>query len=137
MLTQTLLRVVFAFCLENAAAKIDSSSGGSFSTSDDTHKRPPKELPTLYKDEVIGLVAYSSKQIEELSNKFSSFGWVQNEPGYSFNNWKTWRESDGFLCKNNTDCKWLDSNMKCQGWKSFGWNITVSYIDYKTLSSND
>ena len=128
MLTQSLLGVVFAFCLENAEAKIDSSSGGSSSASDDTPRRPPKELPILYKNEVIGLVAYSSKQIEELSNKFSSFGWVQNEPGYSFNDWKTWRESDGFLCKNNTDCKWLDNNMKCQGWKSFGWNITVSYI---------
>lgn len=131
MKTQSLFGVLLTFCLENAAAKIHSSS--SSSTSDDTPKRPLKELPTLYKNEVIGLVAYTSKQIEELSNKFSSFGWTQNEPGYSFDNWKTWRESDGFLCKDDTDCKWLDSNMKCQGWKSFDWTINVSYFYYRTL----
>ena len=132
MRTQSLFGVVFAFCLENAAAKIHSSRA-----SDDTSRRPLKELPTLYKNEVNGLVAYTSKQIEELSNKFSSFGWTQNEPGYSFNNWKTWRESDGFLCKDDTDCKWLDSNMKCQGWKSFDWTINVSYTFIIKLSSND
>ena len=121
MRTQSLFGVVFAFCLENAAAKIHSSRA-----SDDTPRL--KELPTLYKNEVNGLVAYTSKQIEELSNKFFSFSWTQNEPGYSFNNWKTWRESDGFLCKDDTDCKWLDSNMKCQGWKSFDWTINVSYF---------
>ena len=128
MRTQSLFGVVFAFCLENAAAKIHSSRD-----SDDTPRRPLKELPTLYRNEVNGLVAYTSKQIEELSNKFSSFGWTQNEPGYSFNNWKTWRESDGFLCKDDTDCKWLDSNMKCQGWKSFDWTINVSYFYNRTL----
>ena len=112
----------------NVVTKIDSSS-----TSDDTRRRPPKELPILYKHEVIGLAAYSSKQIEELSDRFASNGWVQNEPGYSFNNWKTCRESDGFLCKDDTDCKWLDSNMKCQGWKSFDWTINVSYFYYKSL----
>jgi hypothetical protein len=126
MRTQSLFAVVFAFCLENAAAKIHSSRA-----SDDTPRR--KELPTLYKNEVNGLVAYTSKQIDELSNKFSSFSWTQSEPGYSFNNWKTWSESDGFLCKDDTDCKWLDSNMKCQGWKSFDWTINVSYFYYRFL----
>ena len=129
MKAQSFFGVLLTFYLENAAAKIHSSS----TSIDDTPKRPLKELPTLYKNEVNGLVAYTSKQIEELSNKFSSFGWTQNEPGYSFNNWKTWRESDGFLCEDDTDCKWLDSNMKCQGWKSFDWTINVSYFNNKTL----
>ena len=126
MRTQSLFVVIFAFCLENSAAKIHSSRA-----IDDTPRL--KELPTLYKNEINGLVAYTSKQIDELSNKFSSFSWTQSEPGYSFNNWKTWSESDGFLCKDDTDCKWLDSNMKCQGWKSFDWTINVSYFYNRTL----
>ena len=37
------------------------------------------------------------------------------QPRYNFDTWNNWREADGFLCRTNDDCKWLDQNLNCEG----------------------
>ena len=48
-----------------------------------------------------------------------------NSRDWSFNDWNSWRQADGFLCRNDNDCIWLDNNLECQPVRDFGWNINV------------
>lgn len=36
--------------------------------------------------------------------------------GIEFDTWNEWRSSDGFLCRNDSDCNWIDSNLNCQNY---------------------
>ena len=53
--------------------------------------------------------ALNETQLENLSLR--SQGFFQ---GYSSEQWNEWRENDGFLCRTNEDCNWVDSNLQCQ-----------------------
>ena len=48
-----------------------------------------------------------------------------NSRDWSFNDWNSWRQADGFLCRNDNDCIWLDNNLECQPVRDFGWSINV------------
>ena len=67
----------------------------------------------LKKAAVIGAVAYGSYQIGKLSAGYSSWTWGQQN-GYQFSDWNRWREADGFLCRNTSDCSWIDRRLYCQ-----------------------
>ena len=97
-----------------------SSRGSSFGSS--SGKRV---FPTLKKVAVVGAVAYGGYKLGQLSTRFDGFGNNFN-PGYNFNQWKTWRAADGFLCRNDNDCNWLDRNLECERVRDFGWSINVS-----------
>jgi hypothetical protein len=32
---------------------------------------------------------------------------------YDFDEWNSWRKEDGMLCRENHDCSWIDTNLKC------------------------
>ena len=37
-----------------------------------------------------------------------------------FDDWNQWRKSDGFLCRSDTDCMWIDPEMLChEGFLNF------------------
>ena len=76
---------------------------------------------------VVGAVAYGGYKLGQLSTRFDGFGNNFN-PGYNFNQWKIWREADGFLCRNSNDCNWLDRNLECEPVRNFGWNINVRLL---------
>ena len=48
-----------------------------------------------------------------------------NSRDWSFNDWNSWRQADGFLCRNDNDCNWLNNNLECQPVRDFGWSINV------------
>ena len=76
---------------------------------------------------VVGAVGYTAYKIGQLSNRFNGHSFGDNyNPGYNFNQWKTWRKADGFLCRNDNDCNWLDRNLECDRVQDFGWTINVS-----------
>ena len=80
----------------------------------------------LEKSGINGLEEYKSLQLNKLNSRFFDFAWPQDSPGYTFDDWNNWREKDGFLCRNDTDCKWLGFNLECQPVDNFGWKINVS-----------
>ena len=61
---------------------------------------------------MIGAVAYGSYQIGKLSGKFSGY-----HGGYNWNQYNSWRSTDGFLCRNNNDCNWIDREFYCQDYE--------------------
>ena len=62
----------------------------------------------MLKATVIGVGIFSSAQLSKLSAKFP-----KNNLGYNFNDWNNWREEEGFLCRNDKDCSWIDAKMNC------------------------
>ena len=45
-----------------------------------------------------------------------------------FSAWNTWRQADGFLCRNHNDCNWLDSTSYCHP-RRFGWTINPNWFN--------
>lgn len=68
---------------------------------------------TLKKAAVIGLGAYAGYQLGKLAGNFAAWG----ANGFSFDQWNKWREADGFLCRKNEDCNWIDQRMFCQDYE--------------------
>lgn len=70
----------------------------------------------LKKAAVIGAVAYGGYQLGKLSAGYGNWGWGRSH-GYGFNDWNQWREVDGFLCRENNDCNWIDRQLYCQDYE--------------------
>ena len=86
-----------------------------------------KATSTLEKPGGNGLESY---ELNKLNSRFFDFAWPQDSPGYTFDDWNNWRENDGFLCRNDTDCRWLGFNLECKPVGDFGWKINVSCLEY-------
>lgn len=74
------------------------------------------KLRTLKKAAVIGAAVYGGYQLGKLSGSFHNWGWGRSH-GYGFNDWNRWREVDGFLCRTNDDCNWVDPRLYCQDYE--------------------
>ena len=61
---------------------------------------------------MLGATAYGAYKLGKLSTKFSSY-----RGGGSWNDYNSWREKDGFLCRNPNDCDWIDPQFKCQDYE--------------------
>jgi len=107
-------------------------------------KKESKVKKRLKQAALIGAGAYVGYKLGKLKEKFSSRNWDHGfdghdehsssnvhisiggssgghssghgvQPRYNFDTWNNWREADGFLCRTNDDCKWLDQNLNCEG----------------------
>jgi len=65
---------------------------------------------------VIGAVALTSYKVGKLKSKFSKKK-KSKKIKFDFDDWNDWREVDGFLCRNNTDCNWVDDKLYCQDYE--------------------
>ena len=79
--------------------------------------KPKSKLKSrLKKAALVGVGAYAGYKVAKLASKFSRPGFG-NSYGYKFNDWNDWREADGFLCRSNKDCKWIDDNLNCEDYE--------------------
>jgi len=69
---------------------------------------------TLKKAAVIGAVAYGSYQIGKMTN---NFGHYRHGGQWGYNDYNRWREVDGFMCRTNDDCNWIDPRLYCQDYE--------------------
>ena len=77
----------------------------------------------LLKGAAIGAGAYGVYKLGQLSTRFDGNGFG----GYGINDWNSWREADGMLCRKNSDCSWLDHRMYCQDYElDFSPNVSLS-----------
>ena len=107
-----------------------SSRGSNFGSSSGKRgfgtPKKSKALSTLKKVAVVGAVAYGAYKIGQFKSRFDGHSFGNNyNPGYNFNQWESWRKADGFLCRNDNDCNWLDRNLECEPVRDFGWSINV------------
>jgi len=82
-------------------------------------KKKSKTKSTLKKAAVIGATAYGAYQLGKLSTRFSGYGNGYGYGGrhYGYREWNNWREIDGFMCRNNKDCDWVDPRLYCQDYE--------------------
>merc|ERR1712172_339853 len=79
--------------------------------------KPKSKLKSrLKKAAPVGVGAYAGYKVAKLAGKFSRPGFG-NSYGYKFNDWNDWREADGFLCRSNKDCQWIDDNLNCEDYE--------------------
>lgn len=83
------------------------------------YKKKNKMKSNLKKAAVIGATAYGAYQLGKLSGRFSGYGGGYGYGGhrYGYNEWNRWREIDGFLCRRNEDCNWIDPRLYCQDYE--------------------
>lgn len=114
-----------------------SNTGGSSFSSGSSLPKPKKESKVkkrLKQAALIGAGAYVGYKLGKLKEKFSHRKWggghsshsthivvgsssVHRAPRYDFDDWNDWREADGFLCRSNDDCQWLDQNLNCEDYE--------------------
>ena len=63
-----------------------------------------------------GAVAYGGYQVGKLTGRFGSYGYGRGG-GWGFNDWNRWREIDGFMCRDDNDCNWIDQRLFCQDYE--------------------
>merc|ERR1719495_881817 len=86
------------------------SSPTSVSSSSSGSKKKVKSK--LKKAAVVGAVAYTAYKVGKLR---AGFGLKKRK--YKFDDWNDWREADGLLCRNTTDCNWVDTRLYCQDYE--------------------
>jgi len=86
------------------------SSPTSVSSSSSGSKKKVKSK--LKKAAVVGAVAYTAYKVGKLK---AGFGLKKRK--YKFYDWNDWREADGLLCRNTTDCNWVDPRLYCQDYE--------------------
>ena len=58
---------------------------------------------------VIGAGVFSAELLEKLSVKFA-----KENLTYNFDEWNDWREAEGFLCRKDKDCSWINRRLECR-----------------------
>ena len=61
----------------------------------------------------IGTGEISKPQLNWLESKFNDGQSRHNTP-YGFEQWKSWRATDGFVCNVDEDCTWISGKMECR-----------------------
>ena len=115
-LTFILLLILLVAIYETNAGKGGRGSGGKNKYGGGGKSKWKKTGGKLAKAAVIGGGVYTAYQIGKMKGKFSSGSWG-NDHGFDFDDWDDWREADGILCRNKTDCTWIDPNMFCQDYE--------------------
>ena len=82
--------------------------------SGNTYKKKGGKMSTLKKAAVIGATAYGAYQLGKLSGSFGSY---HHGGHWGYREWNNWREVDGFMCRNNQDCNWIDPRLYCQDYE--------------------
>ena len=98
------------------------NSGGSKPS-----KPPGSTIKKLKKAALIGAGVYVGYKLTKAASKFANF----DDPDIDFNTWNKRREADGFLCRTDNHCNWLDENLECQQVEEFGWTVSadVSFVE--------
>ena len=85
----------------------------------------------MKKAAVIGIGVYAGYKLAKATKKFTKK--VFKDPNLDFATWDRNRQADGYLCRDDSHCNWLDRNFECQTVKDFSWTPIVSFIAPKLL----
>jgi len=96
-----------------------NKNSGGYGNYGNNYKKKSKTKSTLKKAAVIGVTAYGAYQLGKLSSRFSGYGGGYGYGGhhYGYREWNRWREIDGFMCRNDKDCNWIDQRLYCQDYE--------------------
>ena len=89
------------------------------STSSGIAPKPKSKLKSrLKKAALVGVGVYAGYKLTKMASKFAGRrGFTNYDSHYDFDDWNDWREADGFLCRNDNDCEWIDDNLSCEDYE--------------------
>jgi len=75
---------------------------------------PEPRIPERYTEPTasVGNGAYNTAQVTKATAKFLHWTRIRNVT-WQFDDWNSWRERDGMLCRKSSDCWWLDGDLRC------------------------
>ena len=86
--------------------------------------KPKSKLKSrLKKAALVGVGVYAGYKLTKMASKFAKRrsegrrGFTNYDSHYDFDDWNDWREADGFLCRNDNDCEWIDDNLSCEDYE--------------------
>ena len=95
-----------------------------YSTSSGITPKPKSKLKSrLKKAALVGVGVYAGYKLTKMASKFAKRrsegrrGFTNYDSHYDFDDWNDWREADGFLCRNDNDCEWIDDNLSCEDYE--------------------
>ena len=89
-----------------------SSSGSRSSSSGSWSSFRSSRWPHLRRGDVVGRGVYYPTKKQKLRRKYR-----KHTSSNDFDDWNEMREKDGMLCRNNDDCKWIDSSLYCKNYE--------------------
>jgi len=110
-----------------------SSRGSSSRVSSYKKSKARKAISTLKKAAVIGVGAYAAYKVAKATKKFAKR--VFEGPKFEYNTWNSYRRADGYLCREDIHCNWLDRNFECQTVKDFSWTPITRFNNLKPTGS--
>ena len=125
--------VYFVIMPDNVAFTLGYGNYGN-----NNYKKKSKTKSTLKKAAVIGVTAYGAYQLGKLSNRFGGYGGGYGYGGhhYNYRQWNNWREIDGFMCRNDKDCNWIDQRLYCQDYElKFQPSVSILYKRSKSFKT--
>jgi len=71
-----------------------------------------RDKPKRYNEPtaIVGWKAYNTTQVTKATAKFLNWN---HDGSWQFDDWNSWRERDGMLCRTSSDCIWLDEDLRC------------------------
>ena len=89
-----------------------SSSGSRSSSSGSWSSFRGSRWPHLGRGGVVGRGVYYPTKKQKLRRKYRKDTSIND-----FDDWNEMREKDGMLCRNDNDCKWIDSSLYCKNYE--------------------
>ena len=77
----------------------------------------------MKKAALVGVGVYAGYKLTKMASKFAKRrsegrrGFTNYDSHYDFDDWNDWREADGFLCRSDNDCEWIDDNLSCEDYE--------------------
>ena len=84
---------------------------------------------TLNKVSAITNTVFVGHQLRKAKTRFANW----SHAGWRFNDWNRWRMEDGFLCRDDQDCMWLDNGLRCNDHK-IDWSVTTDWFNGDSAS---
>jgi len=87
----------------------------------------------LAKGAAIGAGAYIAYKGVKAVGKFAKYA-ALSSTSWRLNDWDSWRQQDGMMCRTTADCSWLDPGLMCQN-REISWTISPNWFggDYRSV----
>merc|ERR1719186_131217 len=75
-------------------------------------KMAPKMKKSMKKAALVGLDTYTGIKLQKIKSRFQKATWKQKgKESWDYSAWSSAANSEGFLCREDTDCNWLDEDL--------------------------
>jgi len=91
-------------------------TSGPRTTSKPSKYNPPKKNGWVKKAVIGAGAAYVGYKAAKATKKFGKYKFKKGKKKYKFEEWDSWRQQNGILCRDTDDC-WMDEQLECSDYE--------------------